>query len=89
MPTSVSFTDTLDHGWLVKFVEHRIADRRVVRLIQKWLNAGVLEKGKRVKSEIGTVQGGSISPLLSNIYLHYVTRSLGSAMETEARRAEK
>ena len=66
------FYDTLDHGWLVKFVEHRIADRRVVRLIQKWLNAGVLEKGKRVQSEIGTVQGGSISPLLSNIYLHYV-----------------
>jgi group II intron reverse transcriptase/maturase len=66
------FYDTLDHGWLVKFVEHRIADRRVVRLIQKWLNAGVLEDGKRVQSEVGTVQGGSISPLLSNIYLHYV-----------------
>jgi RNA-directed DNA polymerase len=65
------FYDTLDHGWLVKFIEHRIADRRVVRLIQKWLNAGVLEGGKRVQSEIGTVQGGSISPLLSNIYLHY------------------
>jgi group II intron reverse transcriptase/maturase len=66
------FYDTLDHGWLVKFVEHRIADRRVVRLIQKWLKAGVLEEGKRIRSEIGTVQGGSISPLLSNIYLHYV-----------------
>src|SRR5215468_358616 len=66
------FYDTLDQGWLVKFVEHRIADRRVVRLIQKWLKAGVLEEGKRVQSEIGTVQGGSISPLLSNIYLHYV-----------------
>jgi group II intron reverse transcriptase/maturase len=66
------FYDTLDHGWLVKFIEHRIADRRVVRLIQKWLNAGVLEDGKRVQSEVGTVQGGSISPLLSNIYLHYV-----------------
>jgi RNA-directed DNA polymerase len=65
------FYDTLDQGWLVKFVEHRVADRRVVRLIQKWLKAGVLEEGKRVKSEIGTVQGGSISPLLSNIYLHY------------------
>ena len=65
------FYDTLDQGWLVKFVEHRIADRRVVRLIQKWLKAGVLEEGKRVQSEIGTVQGGSISPLLSNIYLHY------------------
>jgi len=66
------FYDTLDQGWLVKFIEHRIADRRVVRLIQKWLKAGVLEEGKRVRSEIGTVQGGSISPLLSNIYLHYV-----------------
>ena len=65
------FYDTLDQGWLVKFVEHRIADWRVVRLIQKWLKAGVLEEGKRVQSEIGTVQGGSISPLLSNIYLHY------------------
>src|SRR5271168_5143794 len=52
------FYDTLDHGWLVKFIEHRIADRRVVRLIQKWLKAGVLEEGKRVQSEIGTVQGG-------------------------------
>jgi RNA-directed DNA polymerase len=66
------FYDTLDHEWLVKFIEHRVADRRVVRLIQKWLNAGVLEEGKRVQSEVGTVQGGSISPLLSNIYLHYV-----------------
>jgi RNA-directed DNA polymerase len=68
---AVSF-DTLDHGWLVKFVEHRVADRRVVRLIQKWLNAGVLEEGQRTRSEVGTVQGGSISPLLANIYLHYV-----------------
>ncbi|MBV8892110.1 MAG: group II intron reverse transcriptase/maturase [Acidobacteria bacterium] len=66
------FYDTLNHGWLVKFLEHRIADRRVVRLIQKWLKAGVLEEGKRVQSEIGTVQGGSVSPFLSNIYLHYV-----------------
>ena len=67
-----SFFDTLSHEWLVKFLEHRIADRRVIRLIQKWLNAGVLEDGKRMVSEIGTVQGGSISPLLANIYLHYV-----------------
>ena len=66
------FFDTLDHGWLVRFVEHRIADRRIVRLIQKWLNAGVLEDGSRIQSEVGTVQGGSISPLLANIYLHYV-----------------
>jgi len=52
--------------------EHRIADRRVLRLIQKWLKAGVREEGRQVQSEIGTVQGGSISPLRSNIYLHYV-----------------
>ena len=67
-----SYFDTLQHEWLVKFLEHRIADRRVIRLIQKWLKAGVLEDGKRMVSEIGTVQGGSISPLLANIYLHYV-----------------
>jgi len=67
-----AFFDTLSHEWLVKFVEHRIADRRVVRLIQKWLSAGVLEDGARTRTEVGTVQGGSISPLLANIYLHYV-----------------
>jgi len=66
------FFVAIDHGWLVKFVEHRIADRRVVRLIQKWLNAGVLEDGTRTRSEQGTPQGGSASPLLANIYLHYV-----------------
>jgi RNA-directed DNA polymerase len=66
------FFDAIDHGWLVKFLEHRIADRRVVRLIQKWLNAGVLEEGKRIRVEEGTPQGGSVSPLLANLYLHYV-----------------
>ena len=66
------FFDAIDHEWLVKFIEHRIADQRVVRLIQKWLKAGVLEDGKRVPSEQGTPQGGCISPLLANIYLHYV-----------------
>jgi RNA-directed DNA polymerase len=66
------FFDTLSHEWLVKFIEHRIADRRVVRLIQKWLNAGVLEDGKRTRVEEGTPQGGSASPLLANVYLHYV-----------------
>jgi len=65
------FFDAISHEWMVKFVEHRIADRRVVRLIQKWLNAGVLENGKRIRVEEGTPQGGSISPLLANIYLHY------------------
>ena len=67
-----AFFDTLSHEWLVKFVEHRIADQRIVRLIQKWLTAGVLEEGKRIRKKGGTAQGGSISPLLSNIYLHYV-----------------
>jgi len=66
------FFDTLDHEWLVKFIEHRIADRRVVRQVQKWLNAGVMEEGRRVVQEEGTPQGGSASPLLANIYLHYV-----------------
>jgi RNA-directed DNA polymerase len=66
------FFDTLSHEWLVKFVEHRIGDRRIVRLIQKWLAAGVLEDGRRIQSEVGTIQGGSISPLLANLYLHYV-----------------
>jgi len=66
------FFDTLNHEWLIRFVEHRVADRRVVRLIAKWLRAGVLEGGQRTRSEVGTVQGGSISPLLANLYLHYV-----------------
>jgi len=67
-----AFFDRLSKAWLVKFVEHRIGDRRVVRLIQKWLNAGVLEEGKLTVSEQGTPQGGSASPLLANVYLHYV-----------------
>ena len=66
------FFDAISHAWMVKFIEHRIADRRVVRLIQKWLNAGVLEDGKRIRVEEGTPQGGSASPLLANVYLHYV-----------------
>ena len=63
---------TIDHEWLIKFVEHRIADRRVVRHIEKWLHAGVLEEGAWTQSEEGVPQGGSISPRLANIYLHYV-----------------
>jgi RNA-directed DNA polymerase len=65
------FFDGISHEWLVKFIEHRIADRRVVRLIQKWLRAGVLEDGKHLQVEEGTPQGGSASPLLANVYLHY------------------
>lgn len=67
-----SFFDTLDHGWLMKFIEHRIADRRVLRHIRKWLKAGVMEAGQLIEQEEGAVQGGSISPLLANLYLHYV-----------------
>jgi group II intron reverse transcriptase/maturase len=66
------YYEAINHGWLVQFVEHRIADRRVVRLIQKWLKAGVLEDGKRTWREEGTPQGASVSPLLANVYLHYV-----------------
>ena len=66
------FFDALDHEWLVKFVEHRIRDRRVLRHIKKWLKAGVLEDGEWKATEVGSPQGGCISPLLANIYLHYV-----------------
>jgi len=65
------FFDAINHEWLVKFVEHRIADQRIVRLIQKWLRAGVLEDGQTIQTEEGTPQGGAASPLLANIYLHY------------------
>ena len=66
------FFDAIDRAWLVKFLEHRIADPRVIRHIKKWLNAGVMEDGKRIDFETGTPQGGSISPVLANVYLHYV-----------------
>jgi group II intron reverse transcriptase/maturase len=65
------FFDAIDHEWLMKFVEHRIADRRVHRHIKKWLKAGVLEDGEWRKVEEGTPQGGCISPLLANLYLHH------------------
>jgi len=67
-----SFFDTVSQEWLTRFVEHRIGDRRVIRLIQKWLKAGVLEDGVVTASDRGTGQGSVISPLLANIYLHYV-----------------
>src|SRR6202140_5391065 len=66
------FFDALSHEWLVKFIEHRIADRRVVRLVPEGPNAGALAGGKRIGVEEGTPQGGSASPLLANVYLHYV-----------------
>ena len=64
------FFTQLDQGWLERFLEHRIADKRVLRLIQKWLAAGVIEDGEWSKTEAGTAQGASVSPLLSNVYLH-------------------
>ncbi len=66
-----SFFDTLDHEWLMKFVEHRVADPRMLRLIRKWLRAGVSEDGQWSATTVGTPQGAVISPLLANLYLHY------------------
>ena len=66
-----SFFDTVNQEWLIRFVEHRIGDRRIIRLIRKWLKAGVLEDGIVTVSDRGTGQGAVISPLLANIYLHY------------------
>ena len=67
-----SFFDEVSQEWLIRFVEHRIGDKRIVRLIRKWLKAGVLEDGVVAISDKGTAQGSVISPLLANIYLHYV-----------------
>jgi group II intron reverse transcriptase/maturase len=66
------FFDAINHEWLLKFVEHRVADRRILRLIQKWLRSGVSEDGQWSKTEVGTPQGAVASPLLANVYLHYV-----------------
>ena len=67
-----AFFDQLDRSWLVQFVEHRIGDRRVIRLISKWLGAGVMEEGEWWDTQRGTPQGSSVSPVLANIYLHFV-----------------
>ena len=68
----MSSFSSLDHQWLERFLEHRIADKRVLRLIQKWLRAGVIENGSWTAYEDGVPQGASASPLLANVYLHYV-----------------
>ena len=67
-----SFFDTVSHSWLLRFLKHRIGDERILRLIRKWLKAGVLEEGIVTESEAGTPQGATASPLLANVYLHYV-----------------
>jgi len=66
------FFDAMDHSWLIKFLEHRIGDQRILRLIRKWLHAGVIEDGEWSRATEGSPQGAVISPLLSNVYLHYV-----------------
>jgi group II intron reverse transcriptase/maturase len=66
------FFDAIDHTWMMRILEHRIADRRILRLIRKWLSAGISEDGEWSRSTVGTPQGAVISPLLANIYLHYV-----------------
>jgi len=67
-----NFFGSLDHGWLLRFVEHRVGDPRMISLIRRWLKAGILEEDEIYPNEEGTPQGGSISVLLSNLYLHYV-----------------
>jgi group II intron reverse transcriptase/maturase len=67
-----SFFDSVSHEWLIRFIEHLIGDQRIIRLIRKWLKVGVMEDGKVTSSEVGTPQGAVVSPLLGNIYLHYV-----------------
>jgi retron-type reverse transcriptase len=66
------FFDAIDHAWLMTFLEHRIGDRRILRLIRKWLTAGISEEGEWSETTEGTPQGAVISPLLANVYLHYV-----------------
>ena len=67
-----SFFDNLSHEWVIQFVEHRVADARILRLIQKWLKAGTSEDDQWSESKVGTPQGAVVSPLLANVYLHYV-----------------
>lgn len=67
-----NFFGSLDHPWMMKFVQHRVGDPRIIVMIRRWLKAGVMENGEVQASEVGTPQGGSISVLLSNLYLHYV-----------------
>ena len=66
------FFDNLSHEWTMKFIEHRVADRRILRLIRKWLKAGVSEDGQWSETKLGTPQGAVVSPLLANVYLHYL-----------------
>lgn len=66
------FFDTISHKWMIRFIEHRVADQRILRLVRKWLRAGVSEDGMWTRTEVGTPQGSVISPMLANIFLHYI-----------------
>ena len=68
----MGFFDNLNHEWAIKFIEHRVADQRILRLIRKWLKAGVSEDGEWSKTDKGTPQGAVASPLIANVYLHYL-----------------
>src|SRR6185503_21221349 len=66
------FFDAMAHSWIIRFLEHRIADKRILRLIAKWLKVGTVEDGRRTRGVCGAPQGAVISPILANVYLHYV-----------------
>ena len=82
------FFDAIDHDRLMSLVEHRIGDQRVLRHLKKWLNAGVLENGKKHRAAYGTPQGGSISPLLANVYMHYAFDLWVTAWRKDVARGE-
>ena len=66
-----NFFGTMQHKWILEFIEHRITDPRIICLIRRWLKAGIFENGAVIESELGTPQGGSVSVVLSNVYMHY------------------
>ncbi len=83
------FFDAIDHDCLMSLVEHRIGDQRVLRRLKKWLNAGVLENGKKQRAAYGSSQGGSISPLLANVYMHYALDLWITAWRKDVARGER
>ena len=84
-----SFFDKVDHDWMIQFVEHRIGDQRVVRLIRKWVKAGVMEEGRWFETEEGTPQGSVISPILANLYLHHVLDLWAQAWRKKVARGDR
>jgi retron-type reverse transcriptase len=82
------FFDNMSHEWTMKFIKHRVADRRMLRLIQKWLKAGVSEDGQWSETKLGTPQGAVVSPLLANVYLHYVFDLWAEAWRKKVARGE-